>query len=440
MKILFIGVGLTDYTNQILNKLSKEPGIELYNLVDSSGKGHAGDAVHQTKEGIEFNVVGLKQCLFNIFSYNRYKGFKNFRKTIKKLRPEIIIITEVYLPFIIDNKKNRQLIKDLKIKLIMKDIPFRLHGYQETKDKILSGEFDHNYISSFYLIIERTFKKVRLYKILSHITQSLGKIKFTRLFKKVMGRRILLKKLEKKKEMLNFVDAHVDYVEEAYTLFGSYGVPKEKIFIIYNSPDTDYLFKTRAEIEKEKPILPINNFRLIHIGRLIEWKRVDLLIKSVKELKVTHPDVELLIIGDGPEEKKLMKLSGDLELDGAIKFLGGIYDPKLIGHYLLSSSVYVLAGMGGISINDAMVFGKPIICSVCDGTEKKLVYHDYNGLYFKDGDQEDLTRKIKSLLEDPDKVMLMGENSTTIIRDKINIHTVINGYKKAFRYVLKPNE
>ena len=31
----------------------------------------------------------------------------------------------------------------------------------------------------------------------------------------------------------------------------------------------------------------------------------------------------------------------------------------------------------------------------------------------------------------------MGENSTNIIKNEINIHTVVNGYRDAFNYVLK---
>lgn len=437
MKILFIGVGLTDYTNQILNKLQKKEGIELYNLVDSGGRGHAGDAVHQTKDGAQFNVVSLKQYHLGIFSDYRYKGFKNFRKTIEDIRPEIIVITEVYLPFIINSRKNRELIKKLGIKLIMKDIPFRLDKYQDVKNKITSGKLDDSYTPFYYSLLEIISKKTKTNRILSFITSLFIKLNITSKYKKIIGRRVLLKKLEQKKYLLNFVDAHVDYVEEAYELFGSYGVPKEKIFIMYNSPDTDYLFEIRKEIEKEKPKLLENKHRLIHIGRLIEWKNVDMLIKSVKDIKSKYNDVELLIMGTGPEEQKLKKLTADLGLEKSVIFLGGIYDPKEIGRYLLSSTIYVLAGMGGISINDAMVFGKPVICSICDGTEKKLVYNDFNGLYFKDGDKDDLTKKIIAILSDENKVKIMGENSTSIIKDKINIHTVIKGYKNAFNYVLK---
>jgi len=118
-------------------------------------------------------------------------------------------------------------------------------------------------------------------------------------------------------------------------------------------------------------------------------------------------------------------------------FIGAIYDANLLGKYLLASSVYVLAGMGGLSINDAMCFGRPIICSVCDGTEKRLVRDGYNGLYFEHGDQNDLTQKILYLLKNPRLQLKMGLNSSSIIKNEINIHTVIKGYMNAFEFVMR---
>ena len=53
-----------------------------------------------------------------------------------------------------------------------------------------------------------------------------------------------------------------------------------------------------------------------------------------------------------------------------IKFEGSVYDPVRLGQYFLSSQIFVQPGMGGLAINEAMCFGKPIICSICDGTER----------------------------------------------------------------------
>ena len=230
-------------------------------------------------------------------------------------------------------------------------------------------------------------------------------------------------------------DAHVNYIEDAYRILGSYGVGKEKIFITYNSPNTDSLLKAKEEANSSEPILPYSNYRLIHVGRLVKWKRVDLLIKALSQLKKKYKEIELVIIGKGPEENTLKELTEDLNLIDNIKFIGAVYDPVILGRYFNVSSVYVLGGMGGLSINEAMVFEKPIICSICDGTEKKLVRDGYNGKFFKENDFSDLVEKIDLVLSDQINLKQMGINSLEIIKNEVNIHTVINGYIKAFNYV-----
>ena len=105
--------------------------------------------------------------------------------------------------------------------------------------------------------------------------------------------------------------------------------------------------------------------------------------------------------------------------------------------YLKSSGIYVLAGMGGLSINEAMAFGKPIICSICDGTEKTLVRDGYNGLYFKNGDVTSLYEKIHQLYFDIEKINIMGLNSEKIIREEINLDSVASKFNQAFEYVLR---
>jgi glycosyltransferase involved in cell wall biosynthesis len=236
------------------------------------------------------------------------------------------------------------------------------------------------------------------------------------------------------KHVYNAVDAHVNYVEDAFRLFSSFDVPKKKIFVTYNSPDTDRFLSVKQELLSAIPPVEKKRYRLIHVGRLVAWKRVDMLIRSFKDIRDRFPEAELLVVGYGPEEEKLKKLSSELGLAGQISFVGGVYDPYVLGRYLLSSTIYVLAGMGGISINEAMCFGLPVICSVGDGTEKKLVRDGYNGFFFNEGDQDDLTEKITRLLLDEALVRSMGQHSEAIIRNEINIHTVVRGYINAFGY------
>jgi hypothetical protein len=135
------------------------------------------------------------------------------------------------------------------------------------------------------------------------------------------------------------------------------------------------------------------------------------------------------------EEEKLKQQVSALHIEKAVKFAGAIYDSETLGKYFMSASVYVLAGMGGLSINEAMSFDRPVVCSECDGTEKKLVREGYNGRYFEDGSAESLYEVLKNMLAHPEDLQEMGIRSGKIIQNEVNIHTVINGYIEAFNFV-----
>ncbi|MDO8548256.1 MAG: glycosyltransferase family 4 protein [bacterium] len=437
MKILFIGVGLTDYINQQLNKLNKEQGIDIYNLVDANGVGHIPAGTHQSRKGIDFKVIELPGIVCRKYSDWSYWSFGNLAEALQDIKPDIVVVSERYVRGFMYDSKVASVSRKLGIKFILKDNPWALERYEIKKGKILRGLCDAEYTPFYVLYFIRLFERLGLKdsSTLKHVT--LGVLRAVGLNTSGRVRSILLKRLEEKKHILNFVGACASYIEEAYELYGSYGVPREKIFILYNSPDTDILFAIREKIEQEPPVLPYSPHRVIHVGRLVPWKRVDMLIEAVGELKKEFSDAELLVIGYGPQEAELKALARERGLEARVKFIGGVYDQALLGKYFLASGVYVLAGMGGLSINDGMTFGRPIVCSVGDGTEKKLVYEGENGRYFKNGDRADLVKKLQFLFKNPELLKKMGERSTEIIKTKINIHTVINGYRQAFDYVLK---
>ena len=384
MKILFIGMGMTHYYNQILNRLHMESDIEVYNLIKFGSLGgveKTSKAVFQTKKGVEFNVVELNETIKDKFSDNHYISYIGLADWLRTNKPDIIVFGKSFLKIFLYDREVISAIKELGIKIIRKDIPFRMDSYEDTARKIYDGELDDNYVPFFVPMFTNLSNRLKVRSLPSLMGKLISFLGLGKLYKKIIGRKVLLERLEDTKRIMNLSDAHVDYIEKAFDLFASYGVQENKIFIIHNSPDTDLLFEIRKKIEQEPPILPKCAHRIIHIGRLVEWKRVDMLIESFNTLKKEFSDAELLIIGYGPIEDQLKDLAKNLNLEDSVKFLGGVYDPEELGKYLMASSIYVLAGMGGISINDAMAFGRPVICSVCDGTEGTLVKEGFNGLY-----------------------------------------------------------
>jgi len=404
MKVVFMMNGLTHYYNLVLSKLNNEPDINLVVIVPTRPGAHIGAGVYQTREGINFKVIELVETHLLPGLFPTFRGLAG---VLLKEEPDVIVVNESYVNAFLFDISVVIARKKLQAGLILRSIPFRHLSYQDARQAADKTTVGFSQLAPF----------------INRFLLALGVIRLVR--------RALL---ATRKRAYCLVDAHVNYVE-AFEMWDSYGIPRENIFITRNSPDTDLLFGVKDTLANSPTILPHNPYRLLHVGRLVESKRVDMLIRAFARLRSRFPGAELLIIGSGPEEHSLKKLRDNLDLKESVVFAGGVYDKKLLGKYFLASSLYVLAGMGGLSINEAMCFGLPILCSVCDGTEKILVQEAVNGRYFIDGDEDDLVDKITWFLDHPEKLQEMGRKSVEIIRNDVNIHTVLDGYVRAFNYV-----
>lgn len=87
---------------------------------------------------------------------------------------------------------------------------------------------------------------------------------------------------------------------------------------------------------------------LLFVGRLIERKGVDVLLRAVGDLAREHRQVTLAIAGDGPEKNRLQELSRRLGLGERVTFLGHLERTSLAELYR-RASIFVLP-----AIRDAM--------------------------------------------------------------------------------------
>ena len=393
-------VGLPHYFTLVLNKMVSETGHEVVLIKPQQKSKTLGSGVKEDTTGAQFGLVELPE-------YTAWYGkpfLENLIPALQEIKPDIVVMSAwpYFLHFVLNPFFYFQF-KKLNARLICRDIPFNVPYWGKSREYYFSGKNQTEGGPT-----ARTWR---------------GYLPF--------GIATFLKRL-----YLPLADAHINYFDEARLITGSYGVSQEKIFITANSPDTDILLASYREALTLPPLLPHNPHRIIHVGRLVKWKRVDMLIQAVKDL-VDFPGLELVVIGFGPEEEHLKALASTLHVEKQINFVGGVYDPLTLGRYLQASAVYVLGGMGGLSINDAMCFAKPVICTEADGTERRLVREGYNGYYFENGNQGTLNEALRRLLADPEKVARFGANSLKIIEEEINVHSVIREYQAAFDYVMR---
>jgi len=403
MKVTFLFSGLPHYLISLLNRLVSEHGIDVCLIIPKERGISLGEGIRLGSDAGEYR--------FSIHYLDELHGklkkpyFKDLYLSLQEISPDILVLGWPYIVNYYFDRKARKIVKSLNISLVFREIPFMV----APKNRAMQYYRKHPVINE-NLEVENPVG-LKFYPWAFGLNQM-------------------------RRKYYNLVDATLIYASHGFKIHESFGISRDRIFLTHNSPDTDVIALTRSRLE-EQGLEPGNPNRILHLGRLVKWKRVDLLIEAVAQLAVKHEDIELYIIGAGPEEQHLRELVRLKALEHRIKFLGSIYDPETLAREIMASAIYVLAGMGGLSINEAMAYGKPVICSKCDGTERDLVIDGVNGFFFQEGDAMDLALKIEILLNDPARSQLMGDNALSVIVQKINLVSVTQGFINCFDYLMR---
>lgn len=411
MKVLFTFGGMPHYLNAMLEKLQTK-GADITVVSPQKGNATIGKGVKMVEEGAYRHLNTQEKKMY----YGK-SGFPALSDIIADERPDIVVLGWPYFLQVFFQPSLRRALKRCGARLVIREIPFQTPPYGQIRD----------YFRQHPMYDEgmRLLSTGKAFYLRQWLTARIRKYCYAR------------------------VAGTLNYSTAAYDILPSYGVKREQIHVTYNSTDTEALWREKAAVLAAPALLPPSERRLLHIGRLVKWKRVDLLIEAFARTLTQYPDAELVIVGNGPELDNLKNQATALGLPlrskeengvdgrGCVRFIGAVYDPKELGAYMNEATVYVLAGMGGLSINDAMTYALPVVCSVCDSTERDLVTDGRNGLFFRDGDAASLTEKILQLLASPQECRRMGQESERIIREQINIDTVSERYLKAFADFLR---
>jgi glycosyltransferase involved in cell wall biosynthesis len=143
-------------------------------------------------------------------------------------------------------------------------------------------------------------------------------------------------------------------------------------------------------------------YDLILIGRLSEIKRVDRFLKAIKETKEILPDINAVIVGDGPDKEQLQNLAIELGIEEDIHFVGWQND---VHTWIKKSRCFVLTSDSeGLSqaLIQAMMCGLPAITSNV-GDLKDLLIDNENGYLVHPLTVNNFSKAFVTLFNDPSK-------------------------------------
>lgn len=222
-----------------------------------------------------------------------------------------------------------------------------------------------------------------------------------------------------------------------------YFIEDNKLIKILNGVD-DRLFKP-LEIDRLKliqkylPNIKENPKQLItFVGKLTDFKGIDLLIKAAQKYEKEFPGIMTLIIGHGKLLKDLKKQAENLNLKN-LHFLGNLPQKELPAFYSSADLSIVPSRIEpfGLVAVEALACGTPVIASKAGGLPDFI--NQEVGRLFRMNDADDLAKKIILALQNNDKEK-KGKTAAKYALDKFSWARVINEVLSVYNSVLSGEE
>jgi glycosyltransferase involved in cell wall biosynthesis len=134
------------------------------------------------------------------------------------------------------------------------------------------------------------------------------------------------------------------------------GPAREDIAVVPNGIDYDHV----RDIQPADP-----GYDVLFVGRLIEDKRVDLLLRAFDTVSEEY-DIRLGIVGDGPELDRLRRLAADLGLRERVDFLGFVENHDHVLAQMRAATVFCSPSTRegfGITVVEAMAAGCTVVAA-----------------------------------------------------------------------------
>lgn len=168
-------------------------------------------------------------------------------------------------------------------------------------------------------------------------------------------------------------------------------------------------------------------WRLGTLGRLVEKKGVDVLMRALALLRSRGRSVTLVIAGDGPLRGELEALAVSLGLSDSVHFVGNLPHAQVCGwmhgldFFALACKPDANGDMDGIPVvlMEAMSQQLPVVSARLSGIPE-LVIHDTTGLLFEPGDACGLADGICRLIDEPGLRQKLAQRGAAHVRNEFS--------------------
>jgi phosphatidyl-myo-inositol alpha-mannosyltransferase len=217
-------------------------------------------------------------------------------------------------------------------------------------------------------------------------------------------------------------------VSQAAASFVARRFPGDGIRVIPNGVETEQF--ARAE-----PAALPQGRKVLFVNRLEPRKGFAVMVDAFRRLATAHPDLLLVVAGDGPERDAVRRLTPPLR--ERVVMLGNVPHDRLPSIHA-ACEVFCAPATGresfGIVLVEALSSGLPVVASAIPGY-REVIRDDVDGLLVPPGDPEAVARAVGRLLGDADLSKRLSETGRKTAR-RYSWDTVAGEIEAVYREVL----
>ncbi|PDW02026.1 glycosyltransferase family 4 protein [Candidatus Viridilinea mediisalina] len=238
-----------------------------------------------------------------------------------------------------------------------------------------------------------------------------------------------------RKKLIEIADGVILYDDKAKSYLVDMGLPEEKFFVAFNSVDTRRIKLLRGDFQKNA-----SKRRVIYVGRLLKQKNLDLLIRAFADvLSVTHQDLVLTLVGDGPVKQDLIQMTNDLGVSHAVEFKGSIFDEEILAKMYSDSLMVISPGCVGLMAIQALSFGVPLLIPDQDdhGPEANMLKDKQTVLLFESNSISSLTSQMIEIINNLELRSYLITNGVDLIERYYSLDAMVGVFENALLAAVK---
>ena len=171
--------------------------------------------------------------------------------------------------------------------------------------------------------------------------------------------------------------------------------------------------------------------RILYVGALSPLKGLTYLVEAVEILKPAHPELELRLVGEGVERKRLEAELKRRGLTSFVKFCGAL-SPEAVRGELEAARLLVLPSLSeGLPrvILEALASGVPVVATRT-GSVPEIVQDGENGFLVPPRDSGALSDRMAWILDHPDSAREMGRRGRAFVEQRFSVARYREGYRE----------